>query len=158
MEMYVCCFTGHRDFDSEKYPDIYSKLIEEIKKVYNEGCTYFITGSAKGLDYEASVAVNSLKADGLPITLEAAIPYPQMIRHYQCAYSIINSDFNIYIGDKYSREIFHRRNRYMVDKSDVVIAVYDGRKGGGTSYTIKYAKKCGKKIIIINYSSKIYET
>lgn len=151
MEMFVCCFTGHRDFNSEKYPNIYLKLVDEIKKVYNDGCDYFITGAARGLDYEAAVAVNSLKSNGFSVTLEAAIPYPQMISQYQCAYSIINSDVNIYIGEKYSREIFHIRNRYMVDKSDVVIAVYDGRKGGGTDYTMKYAKKCGKKLIVINY-------
>jgi len=149
--MSVCCFTGHRDFDSEKYPDTYLKLVEEIKRVYEEGCDYFITGAARGLDYEASVAINSLKQKGFSMLLEADIPYPQMIRHYQCAYSIINSDIHIYIGNTYTKDIFHRRDRYMVDKSDIVIAVYDGREGGGTSYTMKYAKKCGKKLIVISY-------
>lgn len=151
IEMCVCCFTGHRDFDREKCPDTYLKLIEEIKKAYEDGCDYFITGAAKGLDYEASFAVNSLKAEGLPIKLEAAVPYPQMINYYQCAYTILNSDVNIYIGKNYTKDIFHRRNRYMVDKSDVVIAVYDGRESGGTYYTMKYAQKCGKNLVVINY-------
>lgn len=149
--MSVCCFTGHRDFNSEKHPDTYLILIDTIKKVYEEGCDYFITGAARGLDYEASVAVNSLKEDGFPITLEAAVPYPQMINYYQSAYTIINSDIKNYIGQCYSKDIFHRRDRYMVDKSDIVIAMYDGRKSGGTYYTMKYAQKCGKKLIIINY-------
>lgn len=149
--MSVCCFTGHRDFDREKCPDTYTKLIEEIKSAFKEGCDYFITGAAKGLDYEASFAVNTLKADGFKIKLEAAVPYPQMNSHYQCAYSIFSSDVKIYLSQKYSKEIFHIRDRYMVDKSDIVIAVYDGRKSGGTYYTMKYAQKCGKKLVVINY-------
>lgn len=38
----------------------------------------------------------------------------------------------------------------MVDNADLVIAVYDGSSSGGTAYTVDYARKQGKKIIIIN--------
>lgn len=149
--MSVCCFTGHRDFNREKYPNSYLTLVDTIKKVYNQGCDHFITGAARGLDYEASVAINSLKSGGLPIILEAAVPYPQMINYYQSAYTILNCDIKNYIGPCYSKDIFHRRDRYMVDKSDIVIAMYDGRKSGGTYYTMKYAQKCDKELIIITY-------
>jgi uncharacterized phage-like protein YoqJ len=42
-----------------------------------------------------------------------------------------------------------KRNEYMVDNSDIVIAVWDGSKGG-TYNCVKYAEKLGKKIIVIN--------
>lgn len=41
-----------------------------------------------------------------------------------------------------------KRNEYMVDLADRVIAVWDGSKGG-TATCVKYAEKVGKEIIRI---------
>ena len=41
------------------------------------------------------------------------------------------------------------RNNYMVEQSDVVIAVWNG-KPSGTGNTVKMAKNAGKKIRIVN--------
>ena len=38
------------------------------------------------------------------------------------------------------------RNQYMVDNSDLVLAIWNGKESGGTWNTIKYARKQGKKI------------
>ncbi|MCH1964425.1 hypothetical protein MCG45_16465 [Clostridium perfringens] len=51
-------------------------------------------------------------------------------------------------------EIYHpakmmKRNMYMVDKADIVIAVWDGFKGG-TKNAYDYAKKINKNIIRID--------
>lgn len=43
-----------------------------------------------------------------------------------------------------------KRNRYMVDKSDIVIAVFYGIEKGGTWHTINYAQKNKKLIEFIN--------
>ena len=45
-----------------------------------------------------------------------------------------------------------KRNRYMVDKSDIILAIWNGEKSGGTWNTIEYAQKKGKKIIYIMLS------
>ncbi len=42
-----------------------------------------------------------------------------------------------------------KRNRYIVDKSELVIAVFNGIQKGGTWYTINYAHKENKHIEII---------
>jgi len=42
------------------------------------------------------------------------------------------------------------RNREMVDACDLVIAFWDGRKHGGTWFTIEYAREQGKEV-------KLYE-
>jgi uncharacterized phage-like protein YoqJ len=42
-----------------------------------------------------------------------------------------------------------KRNEYMVDNSDIVIAVWDGSKGG-TANCVKYAEKLGRKIVRLN--------
>ncbi len=39
-----------------------------------------------------------------------------------------------------------KRNEYMVDKSNLVLAIWNGDKSGGTWNTIKYAMKKGKNI------------
>ena len=39
-----------------------------------------------------------------------------------------------------------KRNIYMVDKSSLVVAVFNGEKGG-TKNTVDYAVKNGKKIL-----------
>lgn len=44
--------------------------------------------------------------------------------------------------------LMQKRNEYMVDLADRVIAVWDGSKGG-TANCIKYAEKVGKEIIKI---------
>ena len=41
------------------------------------------------------------------------------------------------------------RNKYMVNNSDIVIALYNG-KPSGTGNTLKYAKEKGRKVKIIN--------
>lgn len=46
---------------------------------------------------------------------------------------------------------YYRRNREVVDNSDMVYAFVskDGIKKGGTWYTIEYARKQGKKVVIL---------
>ena len=50
------------------------------------------------------------------------------------------------VSERYTPECMLKRNRYMVDKSDLVIAVFNGIKSGGTWYTINYAQKKNKTI------------
>ena len=52
--------------------------------------------------------------------------------------------------EKYNQNCMLERNRYMVDKSDYVFAVWNGERHGGTWYTIEYAKKNHKPVGILN--------
>lgn len=49
--------------------------------------------------------------------------------------------------EKYSRSAPLKRNHLIVEASDIVIAIWDG-KSRGTKYTIDYAKKLHKKTIV----------
>lgn len=42
------------------------------------------------------------------------------------------------------------RNREMLAASDLVVACYDGRKTGGTFFTVTEARKEGKKVVILS--------
>lgn len=46
--------------------------------------------------------------------------------------------------------IYHKRNQYMVDNADKVLAVWDGRTKGGTYACFQYALQEGKQIYRID--------
>ena len=50
--------------------------------------------------------------------------------------------------DLYGRGAPLRRNEQMVDLADAVLIVWDG-KSKGTSYTLKYAQKKNKQVLLI---------
>lgn len=58
------------------------------------------------------------------------------------------ADYATTVSDHYFRACYQRRNEFMVDHSNLVIAVWNGEKSG-TKNTIDYAIKYGVKIINI---------
>jgi uncharacterized phage-like protein YoqJ len=44
----------------------------------------------------------------------------------------------------------HSRDKYVVDNSNLMLAVYDGKPTGGTFITVDYTNKSNKKVLIIN--------
>jgi len=53
------------------------------------------------------------------------------------------------IEKHYTIDCFDLRNRYMVMRSDIVLAVWNGQ-AGGTANTIRYAQRLDKRIYVIN--------
>jgi uncharacterized phage-like protein YoqJ len=49
----------------------------------------------------------------------------------------------------YTKGCMQKRNRVLVDSCDTLLAVFDGQPGG-TRHTIDYAKKKGKRVIVLN--------
>ena len=86
------------------------------------------------------------------MTLEAAIPCPTQADGWSAAQReryrriLEQCDYETMVQEHYTRECMQRRNRYMVDHSDLLIAVHDGLPGG-TRYTIEYALRRGVNII-----------
>ena len=56
---------------------------------------------------------------------------------------------NGYAEGEYYPAKMQKRNEYMVDNADIVIAVWDGSKGG-TGNCVKYAERLSRRIIQIN--------
>lgn len=159
-----CCCTGHRPkgfpfkygVDIKQHIKYLQTLEEKIKFAISEyGITNFISGMAIGVDMDFAEAVLKLR-EKYPVTLECAIPCRNQTlkwkesdkMHYE---SILKraDEVNL-ISDKYTPESMLKRNRYMVDKSDLVIAVFNGIQKGGTWYTINYATKENKTIEFID--------
>ncbi len=156
----VCCVTGHRPsgFNFLRKPDdlLYieycSKLADEIEYLMRYGYDTFITGMADGADIDFALMVIMFKSKYDYISLEAAIPYP--IRptkvyteyHENRDHILENCDNKYIISNNYYRGCMHKRNRFMVDRSDLVFAIWNGKEQGGTWDTIKYARSKGKEI------------
>ena len=89
------------------------------------------------------------------VYLELAIPcrdYTKMWKDTKY-YDILltKCDIKTVVNDEpYKPKHMQLRNIYMVDKSDMVIAVYDGYSSGGTKNCIDYAKNKYKNIVFID--------
>ena len=144
----TCCVTGHRDIPLEQVDRIRELLRREIFTAMEEGYTHFISGFARGADLLFADIVAELE-EVCFITLEAAIPYPGRMKTPDKTFQrLIRCCDTVKIhSGSYSKDCYMRRNRYMVDQSQRVIAVYDGRPTGGTAATVRYAK--GKDVRVV---------
>ena len=78
-----------------------------------------------------------------------AIGFDSQVERYAERYAIrtvvINPDYSKYSGNVAPLV----RDEQIVDMVEEVYACYDGRKKGGTYYTITYAGKVGKKVTVL---------
>lgn len=147
-----CSVTGHRKFPVDKVDYVKEELRKEVLFAVNDGYTYFISGMAESVDLYFAEIVIEIRNENPGITLEAAIPYRKWLdkkdKNFQrliklCDTVTVNSE--TYTG----KGVFMTRNMYMVNNSERVIAVYDGRESGGTAFTIRHARTQGKELKII---------
>lgn len=144
-----CCFTGHRPQKlSRTEAEVKQDLEHAIGQAIDDGFVTFITGMAPGVDIWAGQIVLRLRKENPALHLIAAVPFKGMeytlSPAWQNAFNDLLSKANIveYIRPKYSKAVYQIRDKWMVNRSARVIAVYDGAHGG-TQDTIEYAKKSG---------------
>lgn len=156
----TCCFTGHR---AEKLPWKYNetdpgclalkeKLRDVLSALYGAGYRHFICGMATGGDLYFGEAVVALREEHPDVTLEAAIPFEGQSaqwpddtrrRYFRLAE---DCDRQTVLHHSYTPDCMMDRNRYMVDNSGLLIAVYNGSPGG-TRNTMLYAIRQGVEIL-----------
>ena len=151
------CVTGHRPGKLYGYdltvPN-WLALKEKFKSLLVElGCDEAITGMALGVDTVFALAVLELKNEGRDIKLHCAIP----CRNYSCKWLdtsvrqyndiLSKADTVTLVSDsEYKPYLLQKRNEYMVDLADKVIAAWSGASGG-TANCVRYAERRGKEII-----------
>lgn len=146
----TCCFTGHRNIPVDQLPVVSAKLRAEILQAFSEGYTHFICGFAIGADMIFAEIIAELKQE-YSLTLEAVIPYPGRMNTPDKIFqrTIACCDIVRIHSDHYYGGCYMKRNRYMVDQSNKIIAIHDGRLTGGTTSTLKLAKKANCNAAII---------
>lgn len=157
-----------RYFKYKKLEEILKRELEDIIDNSEDEQFHFICGGALGFDTIAALTILKMREKNENITLEIAIPFKDQPNAWfnkedVDRYNEINrladkvtfvDGLDGYIDEKvaigrYSAKKLMTRNRYMIDNVSLVVALYDGQKGG-THNAVNYAKKLDKKILIIN--------
>lgn len=158
-----CCFTGHRpdklpwgtDERDPRCQECKKKIRQALEWTHRQGVLHFISGMARGADLYFAEEVLKLREEYPEVTLECARPCESQAERWpeeeQLRYQeILNRcDIETLVQYHYDRGCMMRRNRYMVDHSGWLIAVYDGIPKGGTAQTLAYALRRGLRTYII---------
>ncbi len=171
----ICCVTGHRPkgfpfaygFSDEICKDTVistsfeaykARLQKEVERLIDEGYTHFISGMADGVDLDFADCVIQNRLSGKNIFLEAALPCPASSKtlndgkQNRKSYILNHADLIYNVSGHYYSGCMQKRNQYMVDRADLVLAIWNGEEKGGTWNTIKYAQKVCRTVRYITLS------
>ncbi len=154
----ACAITGHRPKSfpwkyNETAPDcvlLKETLAAQIRLLADSGVTDWLSG-----------IVLSLKEKNPALRLHCILPcegqevkWPKAEQEQY--HSILKrADEVVYVSRDYHPDCMLERNRYMVDRASILLAVYNGTYRSGTAMTVRYAKEQGTKIMIIDLISRV---
>lgn len=167
---YSCCFTGYRPHRFEfsaaglRPEHIQRALTQQITRLYAEGYRDFYSGMCIGVDLWAAQAVVDLSRRDSSVRLIGVVPFDGQDAHWSISEQrdyrrLIDSCAEVVTVctvDEARRDAaacYRKRNRYMVDSTDTVLAVYtaDGSDSrSGTGATVRYAQQQHKRILYIH--------
>lgn len=158
----TACFTGHRPDKLNGYnPRDNKELLWKLRSfvvqhIEEKNVKTFITGMALGIDTWSALIVLKLKEQYPDLKLIAAVPCQNHSDKWtkesrdQWQYIIDRCNEVVYVSNEpYTKWCMQKRNEWMCNNSDYVIAVWD-ESSGGTGNCVKYAIKTEKEITYIN--------
>lgn len=162
--MLSCAFTGHRpQFFPWGYNENDSRCIElravlyrQINALVHEGYTDFLCGMALGVDTWTAQAVLLLRKEHPELKLHCILPCVGQENYWteqaKVRYvSIIKqADSRVYTSRRYYKNCMIDRNKFMVDHANLLFAIYGGNPKSGTAFTVSYARKQGKRVMILD--------
>lgn len=148
----TCCFTGHRPEklpwgEREDHPNcvaLKESMAAQLARMYEKGYRHFLCGMARGADFYFAEGVLALREAHPDVTLEAALPCAGQAKKWSLEDRarwtdlVRRCDSHTLLQEHYDRQCMLRRDRYMVDRSSAILAVFNGTRGG-TQYTLNYA-------------------
>ena len=151
----ILAFTGHRPnkLGGYDYHNPLNKLVERAmeKAIEEINPTKIISGMALGVD---QLAANLAQMNSIPWI--AAVPFrgqelawPKQSQTLYHRLLETASEVVIVSEGDYSPQKMQVRNQWMVDHSNILLAVWD-KSAGGTANCIRYAEAQGKPIRFIN--------
>lgn len=159
-----CAFSGNRP---QKFPWKYDEsdprcialrqaLDAQIIELVNDGYTDFFSGMAEGIDTWAALTVLALREKNPALKLYCILPCKDQPNEWseeskKRYYSILKqANSVVYVSEKNQKNCMLKRNRYLAEHADCLLAVYNGEWRSGTAATVRYAQKLERKIIIMN--------
>ena len=107
---------------------------------------------AEDVDRWAAEIMTKTKKENKDLHLISAVPHPGFEKRHSKYETeryeniIKNADYVTTISDNYYRACYQKRNIWMVDRSSLVIAVFNGT-ASGTKNTVDYARKIGVRVV-----------
>lgn len=150
-----CAFTGHRRLTASQHQRCEALLTMVIPRLVRGGVNRFCAGGALGFDTLAAETLLDLRdRRGLDLTLTIAVPCPGQDAKWPPALRkkyreiLDRADSVELLADEYYSGCMQARNRYMVDRSERLIAFWiPDQTAGGTAMTVNYALKQGRKVL-----------
>ncbi len=145
--MKCCALTGHREL-----PPSFDRnaLADGLRGLVSEGYDYFFCGMAQGFDLLALECLVRIKAERR-VFVEACVPYRGQENGFPSAErrryrELIGwCDRTTILYDRYTKGCLLARDRYMVDRADLLFA-YCVKREGGAAYTVRYAERVGVEV------------
>lgn len=165
--MKTCAITGHRptrfkfkyDENNTGCKRLKKRLHDQFILLYEQGVRRFLVGGALGIDMWSGEILLKLKEkpEYADIELIVVLPHPGHDARWderskrRMSFLLEHCAEYMTIGTDSSAESYYKRNRYLVDHADCLIAVYDNDRAvrSGTGMTVRYAEKKGKPITLI---------
>ncbi len=165
-----CCFTGYRPHRFQFSPEglrpeqVQAALGAQIRRLYDEGYRTFISGMSAGVDLWAAAEVLALRESHPDAELIAAVPFAGQESHWALplqkeyrrildAAQQVEVLFDEAAAEQNAAECYKKRNRWMVDRADTVLAVCEidvADSRTGTAATVRYARRLQKRILYIH--------
>lgn len=156
----TCAFTGYRpskmpwgyDETDARCVEFRFRLREALEYLIGQGYTDFLSGGALGFDQMAAEIVLSLREKYPWVRLVMVIPFDGQADKWSREQRgrwleiIEASDRVIRISHEYDKGVFFKRNHYLVENADLLLAAFDGQPGG-TAGTVAYAKRHGVRVV-----------
>jgi uncharacterized phage-like protein YoqJ len=153
----IICGTGHRPDKLGGYTDeVFLGLVSlarsyicDVRTKTDEGKDIrIISGGALGWDQALAEAA---WREGVPYTLALPFPgfedrWPDKSKKYLAGLMFRSQRTHFVCESGYAGWKMQERNKWMVDNSDAVLALWNGSPGG-TSNCVKYAEKVKKPVI-----------
>lgn len=129
----ICCFFGRRD-TPDSVRDIPEQTIIDL--IVNKSVDTFYVGNQGGFDFMVRNTLKKLKAEYPHVNYSVVLAYLPVKRDEY-------GDFSESVPRKFAID---RRNKWLVDTSDYVVA-YIARSCGGAAKFYELAEKHKKKVI-----------
>ena len=141
-------FCGHSKIECRT--DIAEALDDVIEKLIQEGAVQFLLGGYGQFDSMAARSV--ARAKRLHPGIESILVIPYIDRKYDTKLYDRTLFPNLECVPR--RFAISRRNRYMVDAADIVVAYVD-HEWGGAAATLEYARRKKKRCVCLQASSDV---
>ena len=146
--------TGHRYIVDNS---LNRKAVNHLLNLAVEsGIEKFLVGMSRGADFLFAEVLSERKLSWIaviPCTNQTYLWNESDRTRHQLL--IDKADNVTILSNEYKHGVMHYRNKYMVEKSEMLLAMYDDSGKGGTFHTFNLAIKKNKRVI--QFNPKTYE-